>query len=285
MKKIDVQGYTIGVTKKNDADYICLTDIAKLKNAEAPAEVVRNWMRNRMTLEFLGIWEKLYNPNFNLVEFDKVRGEAGLNSFTLSPAKWIEKTNAIGITATAGKYGGTYAHNDIAMEFANWISVEFRLYMVKEFQRLKAEEQKLIGWSAKRELSKINYRIQTDAIKDTLIPPELTQKECAYIYADEADILNVALFHTTAKAWREANPDEAGNIRDYATVEQLLVLANLESLNAEFIRMGLNSAERLRKLNAAAITQMRSLIDSGTTERLNAWTEQKLLEAAKPKNL
>ena len=280
MKKLEVQGYQIGVSQKNDIDYISLTDIAKLKNAESPAEVVRNWLRNRMTIEFLGIWEKLYNPDFNMVEFDQFRNEAGLNSFILSPQKWIEKTNAIGMVSSSGKYGGTYAHNDIAMEFANWISVEFRLYMVKEFQRLKAEEKKLIGWSAKRELAKINYRIHTDSIKENLIPAELTVKECSFIYADEADILNKALFHQTAKDWKDENPEKAGNIRDYAMVEQLLVLANLESLNAEFIRMGLSAHERIKKLNAAAISQMKSLIENGAAERLSSWTEKSLLVAA-----
>jgi len=280
MEKMTVQGIDVSVTKVKDEDYISLTDMLKAKDGEY---FVSSWFRNRNTIEFIGIWEKVNNPNFNYVEFDIIKSQAGLNSFRLSIKEWIEKTNAIGFISQAGRYGGTYAHKDLAFEFGMWISPEFKIYLIKEFQRLKAVEQNLIGWSAKRELAKINYRIQTDSIKENLIPPELTQKECAFIYADEADILNVALFHMTAKGWRDANPDKDGNIRDYATLEQLLVLANLESLNAEFIRMGLTAQERIKKLNAAAINQIKSLVEHGAVERLAGWTERGLLESGKGK--
>lgn len=223
-------------------------------------------MRNRNTIEFLGIWESLYNPDFKHLEFEVFRKEAGLNAFTLSPKKWIETTNAIGLISKSGRYGGTYAHKDIAFKFASWISVEFELYIVKEFQRLKAEEQRLLGWSAKRELSKINYRIHTDAIKQNLIPAEITPAQASIIYANEADVLNVAMFGETAKQWREAHPDMKGNIRDYASVNELICLSNMENLNAVFIEQGISQSERLIKLNQIAIHQM-SVLESGDTDR------------------
>ena len=222
---------------------------------------MRNWLRNRSTVEFLGIWERLNNPDFNPVEFDGIRMQTGINSFVLTPKQWVEKTGAVGIRSSAGRYGGTYAHKDIAFEFASWVSVEFRLYLIKEFQRLKEDEsQRLsLAWNLNRELSKINYRIHTDAIKDHLVPPEVTRAQAAMTYANEADLLNVALFGSTAKQWRDANSELEGNMRDHATIEQLLVLANMESLNAEFIHMGLPQGERLMKLNAIAIRQLRTL--------------------------
>ena len=216
-------------------------------------------MRNRNTVEFLGIWETLHNPNFNPVEFEGFRKEAGLNAFTLSPKRWIEATNAIGVFSNSGRYGGTYAQTDIAFEFASWISVEFRLYLVMEFQRLKAKEQEMIGWTAKRELSKINYRIHTDAIKSHLIPEEVTREQANIIYAEEADVLNVAMFGMTAKQWREANPELKGNIRDYATINELICLSNMENINAVLINDGMPQGERLVKLNQIAIQQMRIL--------------------------
>lgn len=258
---IEVQGATITVVPHEGHDLISLTDIAKYKNPDHPDDVVRNWLRNRGTVEFLGIWERLNNPDFNPVEFDGIRMQTGLNSFVLTPKQWIEKTGAIGIRSSAGRYGGTYAHKDIAFEFASWVSVEFRLYLIKEFQRLKEEEsQRLsLAWNLNRELSKVNYRIHTDAIKEHLVTPEVTPAQAAITYANEADLLNVALFGLTAKEWRIANPYFDGNMRDHATIAQLLVLANMESLNAEFIHMGLSQGERLMKPNAIAIRQMRSL--------------------------
>ena len=219
-------------------------------------------MRNRNTIEYLGIWESLYNPHFNPLEFEGFRKDAGLNAFTMSPQKWINATNAIGIIAKAGRYGGTYAHKDIAFKFASWISVEFELYIVKEFQRLREEEQKQIGWSAKRELSKINYRIHTDSIKRNIIPEEVSPQQANIIYAHEADVLNVAMFGMTAKQWREANPDKKGNIRDYVTINELICLSNMENLNAVFIEQGLPQGERLIRLNQIAIQQMRVLEDN-----------------------
>ena len=226
MAKILVQNTNITIISVNGDDYISLTDLAKYKSDE-PNAVIANWMRNRNTIEYLGIWEQLYNPNFKPTEFEGFRMQAGLNAFTLSPKKWIEATNAIGIISKSGRYGGTFAHKDIAFKFASWISVEFELYIVKEFQRLKEEEQKLIGWSAKRELSKINYRIHTDAIKTHLLPPEITREQATRIYADEADVLNVAMFGKTACQWREENPGLKGNIRDYATINELICLSNM----------------------------------------------------------
>ena len=260
MAKINVNDTPVTVIYHNDNDYISLTDIAKYQSNE-PAAVISNWMRNRNTIEYLGIWESLYNPNFNPIEFDGFRKEAGLNAFTLSPQKWIIATNAIGIISKAGRYGGTFAHKDIAFKFASWISVEFELYIVKEFQRLKEEEQKMLGWSAKRELSKINYRIHTDAIKRNIIPEEVTSQQASIIYANEADVLNVAMFGMTAKQWRDANSDKKGNIRDYATINELICLSNMENLNAVFIDQGMTQSERLVKLNQIAIQQMRVLED------------------------
>jgi len=243
------------------AKTISLTDIAKYKNPDHPDDVVRNWLRNRSTVEFLGIWERLNNPDFNPVEFHGIRMQTGINSFVLTPKQWVEKTGAVGIRSSSGRYGGTYAHKDIAFEFASWVSVEFRLYLIKEFQRLKEEEGQRLSqaWNLNRTLSKINYRIHTDAIKAHLIPPEVTPAQATVTYANEADLLNVALFGQTGKQWRDANPELDGNMRDHATIEQLLVLANLESLNAEFIHMGLSQGERLMKLNAIAIRQLRTL--------------------------
>ena len=263
MAKIIVKDQTIKTINKDGIDYICITDIAKQKNVEAPNGVISNWMRNRNTIEFLGIWESLYNPNFNPIEFEGFKKEAGLNAFTMSPTKWVESTNAIGIKAISGRYGGTYAISDIAFEFASWVSVEFKLYLVREFQRLKADEQKQLEWSAKRELSKINYRIHTDAIKANLIPTEVTREQAAMKYADEADVLNMAMFGMTASQWREQNPDKKGNIRDYASINELICLSNMENLNAVFINDGMPQSERLVKLNQIAIQQMRILEDTG----------------------
>lgn len=262
MAKMVVQNTEVTILSIDDTDYISLTDIAKFKSDD-PTAVIGNWMRNRNTIEYLGIWESLYNPDFKPIEFEGFKKKAGLNAFTLSPKKWIDSTNAIGIVSKSGRYGGTYAHKDIAFKFASWISVEFELYIVKEFQRLKAEEQKLIGWTAKRELSKINYRIHTDAIKNNLIPDEVTPKQASIIYADEADVLNVAMFGMTAKMWREHNPDQKGNIRDYASINELICLSNMESLNAVFIEQGLPQGERLLKLNQIAIQQMKVLENDG----------------------
>lgn len=265
MAKIIVQNTNITIISVNGDDYISLTDLARYKSDE-PNAVIANWMRNRNTIEYLGIWEQLYNPDFKPTEFEGFRMQAGLNAFTLSPKKWIEATGAIGIVAKSGRYGGTYAHKDIAFKFASWISVEFELYIVKEFQRLKTEEQRLLGWSAKRELSKINYRIHTDAIKQNLIPAEVTPMQANIIYANEADVLNVAMFGMTAKQWREANPDLKGNIRDYATINELICLSNMENLNAVFIEQGMTQSERLVKLNQIAIHQM-SVLESGSNDR------------------
>ena len=253
---ITVKDVNIRTMTVNGIDYICITDIAKQKNETDPNGVIGNWMRNRNTIEYLGLWETLYNPNFNPLEFKGFRKEAGLNAFTLSPTRWIEATNAIGIVSQAGRYGGTFAQTDIAFEFASWISVEFRLYLVMEFQRLKAKEQELLGWTAKRELSKINYRIHTDAIKSHLVPEEITPAQASIIYAEEADVLNVAMFGMTAKQWREANPDLKGNIRDYATINELICLSNMENINAVLINDGVLQSERLLKLNQIAIQQM-----------------------------
>lgn len=258
MAKITVQNTEISIVTVNESDYISLTDIAKHKSNE-PAAVIGNWMRNRNTIEYLGLWETLYNPNFKLLEFDGFRKQAGLNAFTLSPQKWVNTTDSIGIVCKSGRYGGTYAHKDIAFKFAGWISVEFELYVAKEFQRLKAEEQKQLGWNIKRELSKINYHIHTDAIKQNLIPPELTKDKINMIYASEADVLNMALFGMTAQDWRLANPDVKGNMRDYATINQLICLSNMENLNSLFINENIPQSERLLKLNKIAIHQMHIL--------------------------
>ena len=264
MSKIVVDNTSITVLRFKESDFISLTDIAKRKSDE-PSAVIGNWIRNRNTIEYLGIWETLYNPDFKLLEFEGFRKEAGLNAFTLSPLKWVITTNAAGICVKSGRYGGTFAHKDIAFKFASWISVEFELYLYKEFQRLKEEEQKQLGWSAKRELAKLNYRIHTDAIKQNLIPPELDRRKASIVYANEADVLNVAMFGMTAQEWREANPDKKGNIRDYANINELICLSNLESLNAVFINDGIPQGERLLKLNRVAISQMRVLTE--VTER------------------
>lgn len=258
MQKVNVKDTSVSVIKYDETDFISLTDIAKFKSEE-PNAVIANWLRNRNTIEYLGIWEILYNTDFKPLEFEGFKKEAGLNAFTLSPTKWIESTNAKGIIVKSGRYGGTYAHKDIAFKFASWISVEFELYFIKEFQRLKEEEQNQLGWSAKRELAKINYRIHTDAIKQNLIPPELTPAQKSFVYADEADMLNVAMFGMTARQWREANPELKGNIRDYASINQLICLSNMENLNAVFINDGLSQRERLEKLNKIAIQQMKVL--------------------------
>ena len=247
----------------NKDDYFSLTDIARYKNQESPADVVKNWLRRKDTIEFIGLWEKLNNPNFKVVEFDRFKNEAGYNYFTMSPKKWIDGVNAIGIVSKAGKYNsGTYAHNEIALQFASWISPEINLYIIKEFQRLKADEQKQLGWTVKRELAKINYRIHTDAIKDNIvIPLEISKEQASLVYANEADVLNVALFGMTAREWRDKNPDKKGNIRDYAEVSQLVCLSNLENLNAYLIERGLSQQDRLIELNKTAIRQMKVLTE------------------------
>jgi len=270
-KKINVKGAEIIIFQDRKEDYISLTDIARYKNSDDPRFVVQNWMKTRFSVEFLGLWEMINNPNFNRVEFDTIKHESGSNSFVLTPQKWIKTTNAIGIISKAGRYGGgTFAHKDIAFEFASWISAEFKLYLIKEFQRLKEEENKrlTLGWDSKRMLTKVNYKIHTDAIKAHIVPSLLTKKQKDFIYADEADILNVALFGMTAKDWRNRNKNKKGNIRDYADVRQLVCLANLESLNAEFIRQKLPQSERLQKLNEIAIIQIKSLIENNTVRKL-----------------
>ena len=247
------------ITLVDNEEYISLTDIARYKNRENPKGVIQNWIRNRNTIEFLGIWELIHNPNFKGIEFEAFKKEAGLNSFTLAPQKWIESTDAIGLVSKSGKGGGTYAHRDIAFEFASWVSVEFKIYLIQEFERLKENEQREIGWSAKRELSKINYIIHTDAIKNNLIPKELTNKQVNLVYDEEADVLNMALFGMTAKEWREKNPNKKGNIRDYASINELICLANFENTNSIFINEGMRQSERLYKLNQIAISQMKIL--------------------------
>lgn len=258
MAKISVKDTEVSVIRVQDEDYISLTDMLKAKDGEF---FFSNWLRNRNTVEFLGIWEKLNNPNFNCAEFDIIKSQAGLNSYRLSAKEWMQKTNAIGIVSRAGRYGGTYAHKDIAFEFAMWISPEFKVYLIREFQRLKEQELAQIGWNAKRELSKINYRIHTDAIKQNLIPQEITPVQAARIYADEADVLNMALFGMTALEWRDKHPDLKGNIRDYASINELICLSNMESLNAVFIQDGIPQQERLIRLNRIAIQQMLVLED------------------------
>ena len=267
---IEVQGTSVVVLSQNQQDIICLTDIAKFKNPEHPDDVIRNWLRSRNTVEFLGLWERLNNPRFNPVEFDGIRIQTGLNSFVLTPKQWIEKTGAVGITSSAGRYGGTYAHKDIAFEFASWVSVEFKLYLIKEFQRLKEDEnlRLSLAWNLNRTLSKLNYRIHTDAIQAHLIPAAVTPAQAAITYASEADLLNVALFGQTAKPWRDVNPKLEGNMREYATIEQLLVLANIEGMNAEFIHMARSQGERLKRLNEIAIRQMQVLTSASAIQKL-----------------
>ncbi len=269
-KQVNVLGTGVKIHTQNKADYISLTDIARYKNPEHPADLIKNWTRSKDTIEFLGLWEKINNPGFKLVEFDQFRNQAGTNAFVLSPQKWIETTNAIGLFSKSGKYGGAFAHKDIAFEFASWISAEFKLFLIKEFQRLKEDEseRKALGWDVKRNLAKINYRIHTDAIKKHLIPEKISGNEKNVIYASEADILNLALFGMTAKEWREKNPGLEGNLRDYSDVTQLVCLSNLENLNALFIKEGINKPERLEKLNATAIEQMTLLTADHTLKRL-----------------
>ena len=260
MAKIKVQETEVTVIQLNNADYISLTDMANAKgSASRAADTIKNWLRNRYTLEFLGTWEIIHNPNFKVVEFDHFKSQAGLPNFVMSVSEWIEKTDAIGIGVQKGRYGGTYAHKDIAFEFGSAISVPFKLYLITEFQHLKEQEQQQLGWSAKRELSKINYHIHTDAIKHNLIPEELTPQQMSIVYANEADVLNVALFGITAKQWRDANPDLKGNIRDYATINELICLLNMENSNAVMINEKMLQSKRLQKLNRIAIQQMRVL--------------------------
>jgi hypothetical protein len=268
---ITVNNLEVGIFQKNTSDYISLTDIARAKNAEDPRFVVIKWMSTKFSIEFLGLWEQIYNPNFNRTEFDTFKNEAGSNSFSLSPSKWIQSTNAIGIISKSGRYGsGTFAHKDIAFEFASWISAEFKLYLIKEFQRLKEEESKKLdlGWDARRQLTKINYKIHTDAIKEHIIPT-LSEKDLKFVYASEADILNKALFGLTASEWRDKNPNKEGNMRDYADVYELVCLANLETHNAEFIKQGLTQSQRVVKLNSIAISQMKSLVQNISIRKLS----------------
>jgi hypothetical protein len=272
-KKITIDKQIIAVKLSGkENDYISLTDIARFKNINDPRFAIQNWMKTRYTVDFLGIWERINNQNFNRVEFDTFRNEAGTNAFVLTPQKWIKKTGAIGIISKSGRYGGgTFAHKDIAFEFATWISPEFKLYLIKEFQRLKTEENERLslGWDAKRMLTKINYKIHTDAIKENIIfLQKLSNKEASITYANEADVLNVSLFGMTAKEWKGKNKNKSGNIRDYANVTQLVCLANLESLNAEFIKMGITQKERLLKLNKTAISQMESLLENSSVKKL-----------------
>jgi hypothetical protein len=258
---LNVQGTNINVYEGNRGDYISITDIARYRDNERSDYILQNWMRNRSTIEFMGLWEQFNNPGFNSIEFDGIKNLAGSNSFALTPKRWIDSTNAIGIVSRTGRYGGTFAHKDIAFEFASWLSSEFKFYLIREFQRLKEDEQKNIGWSAKRELSKINYHIHTDAIKKHLIPKELTVQQISVIYANEADVLNIALFGVTAKEWKDANLTLKGNMRDYASINELICLANMENLNAVFINDGLSQRDRLIKLNQIARHQMSILQD------------------------
>ena len=266
MTKIKVQNTEVTVIIYDDKDYISLTDM--VRNIENGLALIEKWLRNKNTIEFLGIWEEMYNPDFNSPEFEGIKNEAGLNRFILSVKQWVEKTNSKGLIAKAGRYGGPYAHKDIAFEFASWVSPQFKLYLLKEFQRLKELEQAQLGWTAKRELSKINYRIHTDAIRQNLIPSEVTIQQANIIYANEADVLNVAMFGVTAKMWRERNPELKGNIRDYASINELICLSNMENLNAVFIEQGIAQGERLVKLNQVAIQQMRILEADGNRKLL-----------------
>ena len=271
-QKISVQGSQITVLKENEQDYISLTDM--VRDIENGLVLIEKWLRNKNTIEFLGIWEEIYNPGFNSLEFEGIKNQAGLNRFTLSVKQWVEKTGSIGIIARAGRYGGTYAHKDIAFEFASWISPQFKLYLIKEFQRLKEAELQQLGWDIRRNLTKINYRIHTDAIKANLIPPELSPQQINFIYASEADLLNMALFGKTAKQWRDENPTQKGNIRDEANVSQLVCLANLETLNAHFIHQGLPQSERLKLLNHTAIHQMKLLLSDRSVQQLEGKNDE-----------
>ncbi len=274
---ITVKGAEVAIATRHEQDYISLTDMLRHFGDDS---ILYNWLRNRNTIEFLGIWEQLYNPDFKPIEFDRFKSQAGLNSFTLSPKKWIEATGAIGIYAKSGRGGGTYAHRDIAFEFGSWLSPEFKLYLIKEFQRLKDEESRAasLEWNFQRTLAKVNYKIHTDAIKERLIPPRLTKAQTSMVYASEADLLNAALFGIGAAQWRQANPGQTGNMRDAATLEQLVVLSNLESINAVLIHQGLAAPERLAQLNAIAITQMRSLVGTSAVKRLGAKNTPKVIK-------
>ena len=269
-KKISVQGVDIALYEERESDFFSLTDIARHKDVEHTDTIIQNWMRNRNTIELSGFWEIIYNPNFKPLEFEGFRKQAGLNSFVMTPKKWIESTSAIGIVSKSGRYGGTFAHKDIALEFASWISIEFKLFVIKEFQRLKDDENNRLQleWNLQRTISKINYKIHTDAIKENLIPKEITKQQTSMIYANEADLLNVALFGMTAKEWRNKNSDKKGNIRDYATLEQLVVLSNMESINALLIQQDFPQCDRLLQLNKVAITQMKSLLESNSIKKL-----------------
>ena len=268
--KITVQNTEIAFFDKEIGEYISMTDIAKYRNSEEPFSIINNWMRSRSTIEFLGLWEKLNNPNFKPIEFERFKSEAGSNYFVLSPQRWIEHTNATGIISKSGRYGGTFAHHDIAFEFASWISSEFKLYLITEFKRLKQDENNRLQleWNLQRTISKINYKIHTDAIKENLIPKEITKVQINIVYANEADLLNVALFGMTAKEWRDGNPEKKGTVRDYATLEQLVVLSNMESINALLIQQNLSQRDRLVQLNKVAITQMKSLLENKGIKQL-----------------
>lgn len=277
--KINANGTEINVIGSSDGeDYISLTDLARYRNSDDPAGVIANWLRNRNTIDYLGLWEQMYNPEFKLLEFEEFKKHAGENAFTLSPQKWITSTNAIGISSRSGRGGGTFAHKDIAFEFASWISPEFKLYVFKDYQRLKIDEASRleIGWDTKRELSKINYRIHTDAIKEFLITPELTKQEQGYKYATEADILNVALFGKTAKQWHIETGNKKLNMRDFASVEQLIVLVNLESMNADMIRQNIPAMERLEKLRSVAYYQLKSLLSNDSAKKLKATIQNRI---------
>lgn len=260
---LNVKGLEVSIyTEDFQNEYISLTDIAKYRNADDPRFIIQNWMRNRDTIEFLGLWEMLHNVDFNRVQFEAVKMEAGTNRFVMTPTKWIEQTSAKGIISKAGRYGGgTYAHSDIAMEFASWISAEFKLYLMKDYQRLKFDENSRLSlsWNLHREISKLNYKVHTDAIQQSLLPPELTKEQASYVYADEADLLNVVVWGQTAKQWRVNNPNKKGNIRDYASLQQLLVLANIESYNAILISQGLSQSQRIHELRKVAVMQLRAL--------------------------
>jgi hypothetical protein len=270
-KKIEVKGLGVTIYNHNKIDFISLTDNARYKDAKRTDYIIQNWLRNRNTIELLGFWETINNPNFKPIEFEGFRNKAGLNSFVLTSKQWIEKTNAIGLVSKQGRYGGTYAHKDIAFEFASWISIEFKLYIIKEFQRLKEDESDRLKlqWDFQRTLSKVNYKIHTDAIRENLIPKQISGKQTAIIYANEADVLNIALFGKTAKQWRDENTTEKGNIRDFATIQQLVVLSNLESINAMLIHQDASQKDRLIQLNKMAITQMKSLVENINLKKLD----------------
>ena len=269
-EKIIVKGTQVTIFQNEKKDYLSLTDIARYKNPYDPKDVIKNWMRNKNTIEFLGLWEILNNPEFKGVEFDSFKNEAGYNSFTLSPKKWVKSTNAVGFISKLGRYGSTFAHQDIAFEFASWISAEFKLYLIKEFQRLKSDEtqKQQLEWNVSRTLAKVNYLVHTNAVKKHLIPSDLSKVKQGFGYADEADLLNIALFNKTSSVWQKENPHEKGNIRDAATIEQLVVLSNLESFNSEFIKQGLNADIRLKKLNQIAIQQMKIMIENKSLKKL-----------------